>query len=64
MRRYLCAAPAYLDRRGTPRTIESIAGHDLIAMSAPDGRAKPWTFPRGTERVRVEIKPRASITRP
>ena len=61
MRRYLCAAPAYLARRGTPHSLESIAEHDLIAMAAPDGRARPWTFSRGGETVRVEIKPRASI---
>ncbi len=61
MRRHLCAAPAYLERRGVPRSIESIAGHDVIAMTAPDGRARPWTFSRGTETIRVAIKPRVSI---
>ena len=61
MRRYLCAAPAYVDRRGIPRSIESIAGHDVIAMPAPDGRARPWTFTRGSESIRVDIKPRVSI---
>lgn len=61
MRRYLCATPDYLARRGTPETLESLVAHDLVAMPAPDGRPRPWTFSRGTETRRVEIKPRISI---
>ncbi|TGQ71471.1 MAG: LysR family transcriptional regulator [Mesorhizobium sp.] len=37
----ICAAPAYLDRRGRPRTVEELAGHDLIGYTR-NGVAHPW----------------------
>ena len=61
MRRHLCASPAYLARRGVPRTIEDIVSHDTIDMPGPDGRTRPWTFSRGGETVRIETKPRLSV---
>ena len=61
MQRYLCAAPAYLDRRGSPRSIEDLVRHDTIDMPALDGRARPWTFSRGSETIRLETKPRISV---
>ena len=61
MRRYLCAAPAYLERRGTPRSIDEIGAHDTIDMPGADGRSRPWTFSRNGETVRVETRPRISV---
>lgn len=61
MRRYLCAAPAYLERCGSPKTIEDVAHHDTIDMPAPDGRARPWSFTSGTRTIRLETKPRISV---
>lgn len=61
IRRYLCAAPSYLERRGTPSSIDHIGTHDTIAMPGPDGRARAWTFSRGAETMRVESKPRISV---
>jgi len=61
IRRYLCAAPSYLERRGRPSSIDHLAGHETIDMPGPDGRARPWTFSRGKESVRVEVKPRLSV---
>ena len=61
MRRYLCGAPAYLARRGSPASIKDVAQHDTIDMPAPDGRARAWTFSRGAETVRLETKPRLSV---
>lgn len=61
MRRYLCAAPSYLERRGAPCSIDDIVGHDTIDMPGPNGRARPWTFSRGGETIRIETKPRISV---
>ncbi|MBX3593494.1 MAG: LysR family transcriptional regulator [Sphingomonas sp.] len=38
----LCAAPAYLERRGVPRTIDDLARHDCIV-----GSARSWHFASG-----------------
>jgi DNA-binding transcriptional LysR family regulator len=35
-RRLLCAAPAYLQRRGVPRTPHDLASHDFIAIRQGD----------------------------
>lgn len=43
----LCAAPAYLERRGTPVTIADLAGHDLIGFrNRATGIVMPWMFTR------------------
>jgi DNA-binding transcriptional LysR family regulator len=36
---HLCAAPAYLERRGTPDTLNDLANHDCVI-----GTADIWTF--------------------
>lgn len=53
VRVWLLASADYLARRGTPRSIEELAGHDLLAWECPgeDGRSWPLrgggTFPVG-----------------
>ncbi len=37
--RYLCAAPSYLERRGTPQSLEELAQHDCIC-----GADESWPF--------------------
>jgi LysR family transcriptional regulator for bpeEF and oprC len=59
--RYLCAAPAYLERRGSPKSIDALAHHDTIDMPTADGRARPWSFSRGSETIRLDTKPRISV---
>ena len=61
MRRYLCAAPAYLERCGWPKSIEDVAHFDTIGMPTINGRAGPWIFTRGKETVRLETRPRVSV---
>ena len=39
----LCASPAYLAARGTPRRVEDLAGHTAIVFRLPSsGRDRPW----------------------
>ena len=61
MERYLCAAPAYLERRGMPCTIEELRDHDRIETPGDGGRPRSWIFSNESgETVRFEAKPRLS----
>ncbi|MES2935948.1 MAG: LysR substrate-binding domain-containing protein [Pseudomonadota bacterium] len=41
------AAPAYLQQRGTPQTLEQLQQHDCIQFILPStGKAMPWVFKR------------------
>jgi DNA-binding transcriptional LysR family regulator len=61
MERYLCAAPAYLERRGTPCTIEELRDHDRIETPGDSGRPRSWVFSNETGRtVSFDEKPRLS----
>ena len=53
-RSVLCAAPAYLDRRGTPRRPEDLRKHDCVLFPplAPKGR---WTLRRRERKYSVEV---------
>ncbi len=43
----LVVSPAYLKRRGKPKSLEDLAGHDCIQFVLPStGRLVPWTFVR------------------
>jgi LysR family transcriptional regulator, regulator for bpeEF and oprC len=61
MERYLCAAPAYLDRRGQPRSPDDISGHDTVERPALDGRPRQWHFSRQNNTVVVDPRPRISV---
>ncbi|AZO81160.1 MULTISPECIES: LysR family transcriptional regulator [unclassified Bosea (in: a-proteobacteria)] len=41
----VCAAPSYLEARGTPQRIEELEGHDAVVYRR-SGRVRPWLFPR------------------
>ena len=63
--RYLCAAPAYLQRRGEPDRIEALGTHDLVEMPGSDGRPRPWSFSRsGEAAIKVQIEPRIAVNDP
>jgi DNA-binding transcriptional LysR family regulator len=51
---WLFASPAYLDARGTPATLEELAGHDCV-LFRPRRGASEWTLrgPGGERRVTV-----------
>lgn len=50
----LCAAPSYLDMRGTPKGLDDIGSHAMLAYGKA-GRVVPWRFDDGGRRH--EIKP-------
>lgn len=57
----LVASPAYLERRGTPETIEALSGHELLHYSnLSSGNSWRLTGPGGAERP-VRIGGRLSI---
>lgn len=39
-----CAAPAYLQRHGMPRTFEDLVDHACILFGRGDGSVSPWLF--------------------
>ena len=56
----VCASPAYLTARGTPRTPEDLVGHDCISypgFSPPDA----WTFVRDKATIAVLVHTRLTV---
>jgi LysR family transcriptional regulator, transcriptional activator for aaeXAB operon len=53
----LCASPAYLRERGTPRSPDDLASHDLLALPAWHHGSDVLTGPDG-KRHRVAVRPR------
>ncbi len=47
----ICGAPAYLDRRGRPKTVDDLPAHDCVIYGAP--LLDHWTFVDGTA-VRIK----------
>ncbi|MBB3608426.1 LysR family transcriptional regulator [Rhizobium sp. BK602] len=58
-RMVVCASPAYLARRGTPRAIADLHEHDLIAY-ARAGEAKIWVFPQA-DGADIEYMPKTRL---
>ncbi|KAM3095779.1 LysR family transcriptional regulator [Phormidesmis sp. 146-35] len=54
-RRILCAAPAYLDRYGTPTTPDDLATHNCLALNAYKTTLNQWRFcdPVGVREISV-----------
>ncbi len=51
-----CAAPAYLDRHGTPQGLEELEGHRMVGFrSSATGGVLPLEFQLGTETRRVML---------
>ena len=47
VREWLVASRAYLDRRGTPRTIDDLKHHELFAWEAPGEDGRVWRTVKG-----------------
>ena len=50
-----CAAPAYLERRGTPQTPADLAGHECLIYTDNDPPDE-WTFERDGERIVQRVR--------
>lgn len=57
----VCAAPSYLERRGTPAAPAELTGHDCLAFSDTPGLSE-WRFGKETSaRSKIAITPRLWI---
>jgi DNA-binding transcriptional LysR family regulator len=58
LERVICAAPAYLARRGTPRVAADLKNHDCIVVAGPG--LNRWPFKTRSGIDVVEVRPRVS----
>jgi DNA-binding transcriptional LysR family regulator len=61
MRHVLCAAPSYLQARGTPATPADLQGHECVRFSL-SGHANEWVFSRGDRTERIAVDARYSVS--
>ncbi|EWY40334.1 LysR family transcriptional regulator [Skermanella stibiiresistens SB22] len=52
--RVLCASPIYLERRGTPRTVEALADHECLVLSGTGS----WPFDAGGKARDIRVSGR------
>ena len=55
-RRLICAAPAYLERRGTPKTPAELAAHDCIGIRQGDESYGTWHLSAGSKSETVKVR--------
>lgn len=61
VRQLVCAAPAYLKKRGVPRVPEDLKKHDLIAAAAVT-QSTEWRFEHQGKSLGVRVQPRMVST--
>ncbi|MGE8367398.1 LysR substrate-binding domain-containing protein [Cupriavidus basilensis] len=54
-RRVLCASPAYLARRGRPRTLADLASHDCLVIKERDHPFGVWKLRNGNAEQTVKV---------
>ena len=54
-RRVVCAAPAYLERHGTPRTLDELARHQCLTFMPNVGQSVSWSFLHKDRTVAVRV---------
>ncbi len=60
LRYAIVASPEYLERRGTPKTPQDLAGHDCIGRRFPGGTLVTWQFENKNEQL--EVTPQGRLT--
>ena len=60
MRRVVCAAPAYLARRGAPAEPEDLGAHDLVSFEGFPATTD-WGFRRGATQLAIPVRPRLAV---
>lgn len=60
VRRVVCAAPAYLEKHGIPKTPADLSDHQIIDATAVSAGAE-WTFVKGKEKIGVKLSPRIRV---
>lgn len=53
--RVLCAAPEYLKRRGYPRSLGDLAGHDCLVIKERDLQFGVWSLHNGRQEETVKV---------
>ncbi|QDQ26254.1 LysR family transcriptional regulator [Chitinimonas arctica] len=61
VRRVLCAAPAYLDRHGTPQSPEELRRHTIIAANSTAPSVE-WRFGPDHAPSAIKLQPRLTVT--
>lgn len=57
----VCAAPSYLERRGTPRSPDDLTAHECIQFTL-SGHADAWAFRHGERTIRVPVDGRYKVS--
>ncbi len=60
VRRVMCAAPGYLERKGIPQTPADLASHQIVA-AAPVSPVSEWRFGADMQDL-VRVKPRLTVS--
>ncbi|MGH8270172.1 MAG: LysR substrate-binding domain-containing protein, partial [Steroidobacteraceae bacterium] len=60
----LCATPAYLERRGTPRRPDDLRGHDLMTPEPAELPEFRLLLSRGAQRAEVAVSPKLAVADP
>ncbi len=53
-KRVVVAAPAYLKRHGTPKTLEQLADHNCLAFNS-DGSQRGWSFRQQGKSITIKV---------
>jgi len=55
VRRVICAAPAYLDRRGVPLVPDDLLQHECLLLRYPGSRQFRWTLISGKQTLTIPV---------